>query len=506
MQQLFGDHDTPPDFDSALLRIREVVAQLAFELEFGIESQNKKSLTDETLTTNRAIETNVGLKATIPEIGAGGSASQQKSKNQQVEDMVSVVRRQLNQQNASRFLTEFLRQVQVCFDLECSVLLIDECSEASTGAQIEIFRLFKAIRALSPALVGKNNCAYFIGTVYPQGETYYPRRAIDGFSFELGQDCTVEFLQWDEADLDTYINFFQNMLLKRAQFTIGYEGTSASFIENIFENQDAFLLAAYCPHGIPRRFWHILRTAYDRSSHLISMKRVEMAIQDIAQSQILASGELDDIDLKVINGISVELSAKNFDYRKPNRNAVQNIYFSIEPSRKSNLRRLVMQGAIHDKSRTRALKRSELPQPVYALDIALAYTYRVIPHRDFVKVIRNDIPRAPERNFIEAIRFVDVDFYKFLNPEVLNQAEIRYKGVIKQYNSKNQTGQIIATNVKGEIYFRSSGIDKSIPTLIKVGDTVEFTLIKPTRYGSQSSSREKKRGFEAIKITLANDP
>jgi hypothetical protein len=99
----------------------------------------------------------------------------------------------------------------------------------------------KQFGGVDSRLQGKETCAYFIGSVYPRGETYYPSREHDGFEFDPGHDCTMEFLQWDEIDIETYISFFQEMTLSRSKEILGYTGNFDDLQQQLFDGRDVNL-------------------------------------------------------------------------------------------------------------------------------------------------------------------------------------------------------------------------------------------------------------------------
>ena len=79
-----------------------------------------------------------------------------------------------------------------------AILLLDECSESSDEAQVEIFRLLKLIRGACTSDM-HTNYVYFLASVYPAYATNYPSKNKGvSFNFDPGQDATVEYLQLDE--------------------------------------------------------------------------------------------------------------------------------------------------------------------------------------------------------------------------------------------------------------------------------------------------------------------
>lgn len=303
----------------------------------------------------------------------------------------------------------FLQQVQIILDLDYTLILLDECSEAGRESQVEIFRFFKAIRGSSSLQADKDDCAFFVGSVYPSAETHYPNRVKDGFSFEPGQDCGVEFIQWDETDPETYIKFFEQMLLARATAVIGFDGNIANLISNYYDGRKTFNLLAYCAGGTPRRFWELNKRAYDIGTNRVSYSRLKIAVQEIVNEQILGHSALSDDDHKVVQHVIRVLTKKNDEARMQARNTKyempQGIYFSITHENAQYLSRLVMQGAVYDKSRMKSRRHSLQPHPVFALDTGVAFSNRVIPEKGFDLVAERDFPKSTANGFASAASF-----------------------------------------------------------------------------------------------------
>ena len=396
--------------------------------------------------------------------------------------------------DAATFLIEFLKQIQIILNLEYSLLLLDECSEASFSAQTEIFRLFKTIRGATTGLASKDACAFFIGTVYPKGETYYPTRQQDGFSFEIGQDCTMEFLQWDETDLDSYLSFFESMTLNRAKEVLGFQGKFSDLCDLLFENKKAFSLAAYCAHGIPRRYWEIVKRSYDHNAEKVLFAQVEISIQEIANEQILGHDSINVHDSDFIYALIRSLKKQNQrpktkSGQKKSRTDVQNLYFSINRKYTDNLRRLVMQGAVHEKSRMRTMRKAFLrPQPVYALDMAIAYTFQAIQNSNYVSTITKDLPLCRENDFQKAVVISARGIEKIYSRESATTKEEYIEIVDDTEAEEGQSGEISTGNVimysrgkSGKIQADDGGLDALFQDnnirrgAIKVGDKVRFT-------------------------------
>jgi cold shock CspA family protein len=490
--RLFGIK-SEPDIEDLLGQIKQTVEELLFKLQFDLTSENFKQ--SDSGTVSRSAKGDASLAIDTPGVKAGMTLGSQDAMSvaSGSEATMNYVGSRLVHHNAAGFLVEFLKQIQIILNLDYSLILLDECSEASFQAQVEIFRLFKMIRGSGSQTFRQEACAYFIGTVYPRSETYYPARSKDGFSFEPGQDCTVEFLQWDETDLDTYTSFFQDMTLSRAREVINYQGDFESFNKALFDSNDAFLLAAYCAHGIPRRFWEITKRAYDPNAGQILHNRVSIAVQNIANEQILAHASIGDDDIEFIYSISGILAKGNQETREKNRVGngspiPQNIYFSVNRKDASVLNRLIMQGAIHDKSRMRTRIQPSRPQPIYATDMAVIYTFRIIPHEQFVKVVAHDLPRCPSSDFKQAPIIFRERIQEIYKTERLPPVEARIEGeadrsiegrvepstgVVKSY-VRGEGGYIKADDGGPDAMFQANGIEAQCRDRLKIGDKVRF--------------------------------
>lgn len=409
IRKLFGI-SSKSDIKIIISDLRKTADQLIYELQFDLTSETfrTKAGTKEKIGAKFGASTNLTSPAIKNKISS--EIATEYSRTDEVENQMMFMGSRLAHQNASSFIVEFLKQLQILLDLEYSLILLDEVSEADASAQVEVFRLFRTIRGSGSAVADRENCAYFIGTVYPRGETYYPTREKDGISFDPGNDCTMEFIQWDETDLNTYTSFFRDMTLNRAREILAYNFGWDSLMNDLFDQEDAFLLSAYASHGIPRRYWEILKRGYDPVSMKITLNRVGIAVQEIVNNQILAHSTITKEDIYFIYYLISILAKGNQVIRRKNKgrgksnpNPIpQNIYFSVNHRFRDMLRRLLMQGAIHDKSRMRTISKPKRPQPMFAADIGLVYTYRIIPPKQLVAVIQRDIPKLPASDFDQA--------------------------------------------------------------------------------------------------------
>jgi hypothetical protein len=307
-------------------------------------------------------------------------------------------------ENASKFIIEFFKQLQSILGCRYIILLLDECSETSEEAQVEIFRLLKLIRGSFTSDM-QTNYVYFCASVYPPYSTKYPSK-INGqsFNFDPGQDATVEYLQLDEL-ADDYENFFFELTKKRLEFICSHKIPNP--IKAMFEHENAFYLAAYSSNGIPRRYLEILKQGYDTLSQRagtdgdvkkISQRDIEDGIQTVASNQILSSAKLSTNDFKIIEEISQRVGRRNKKTDTENKDKENplptNVYFTINRSQFGEFNSLLLQGCVHEKGRTRLKKyyKDEGSQgPLLMLDLSLAIQYGAIHKRRAVEIFRKDL-------------------------------------------------------------------------------------------------------------------
>jgi len=483
--------------EALLSTIKQTTELLLFKLQFDLTSSSFRHLAEATTTKGSSSKATAGVRT--PPIAASAVTSDARSTSMTAETEATMMYMgsRLVHHDAAGFIVEFLRQIQVILNLEHSLLLIDECSEASQSSQAEVFRLFKTIRGATPTLPQRDSCAFFVGTVYPRGETYYPTRETDGFAFEPGQDCTVEFLQWDETDLPTYTAFFEGMFLNRAREVLAFSGDFQSISNQLFDNREAFELASFAAHGIPRRFWELAKRAYDQGSGRITRNLVQIAIQEIANDHILGDKTITQRDTEFVNSLVSTLAKRNSDNREKNRarqqNPIpQNIYFAVDRRQAQDLRRLIMQGAIHDKSRTRTIRKPTRPEAVFALDMAVAYAFRVIPPKGFARVVSHDLPRCLPNDFDQAPtvsveRITPIPGAGKRRPAQKSTTPAKkpappyLTGVIESYN-RASGGRILPDRGGPSLPFSSDTVDSRLKKSISIGDRVEF-LTRRTKRG-----------------------
>ncbi len=326
---------------------------------------------------------------------------------------VKSIGKNLSYDYAAKFIIEFFKQLRELLCYKHVILLLDECSETSDEAQVEIFRLLKLIRGALTSNM-EENYAYFCASVYPPYSTNYPSK-IKGntFNFDPGHDASVEYLQLDELS-DEYETFFRELTRKRLELVFGRSVSEP--INEIFENEGAFVLATYAANGIPRRYLEILNQGYSslcqRSSsetniEKISQKDIESAIQVLVASQILSRNKLTSIDFKIIDDISQRVSKRNKKTETENKEKAKplpaNVYFTINYSQFEQFNNLLLQGCVHDKGRTRLKKyyKDEGSQgPLFMLDLSLALHNGAIDKRRAIEIYRSDLKKNAKSGYL----------------------------------------------------------------------------------------------------------
>jgi len=399
IKEMFGIK-TELDVDNTLNKIKDLNEKLTNELTYNSERILEKLKAERERGASGKFGTKT-VQLSIDEIVKNLTESE-----------IQSIGRTLAFENASQFIVEFFKQLEIILGCEYILLLLDECSETSKEAQLEIFRLLKLIRgAVTPDM--QKNYLYFCASVYPPYSTAYPSKSSGAsFNFEPGQDATVEYLQLDELS-DEYEIFFTLLTQKRLEYIFNKPITEP--IKEIFESNGAFILAAYGSNGIPRRFLEILKQAYDhlcqRASSdseivKISQKDVENAIQVVAANQILSSNKLTPEDFKIIEEIikriswrnrKVETENKEKDHRIP-----ENVYFTVYRSQMTDFVNLLLQGCLHDKGRTRLKKYHKeegVHGPLYMLDLAIAAYSGALDKRRVIEIFKHDLKENAKRGY-----------------------------------------------------------------------------------------------------------
>ncbi|PKM47528.1 MAG: hypothetical protein CVV03_02615 [Firmicutes bacterium HGW-Firmicutes-8] len=287
------------------------------------------------------------------------------------ETEIQFVGKNLAHENASTFIISFFYQLKQVLNHRYSFVLLDECSEVSKEAQVEVFRLLKLIRGAFGDDT-KQNTAYFCASVYPSPVTYYPSKNLgDSFNFDAGHDAIMEYLHLDELS-DDYIGFYEELTRKRISFAFGKPFERSSPLD-IFENERAFILASYFSNGIVRRYIEILKHAYDNlcqrtagdsteGIERIAPKDVEEGVQVVVANQILAQNKLTVDDFRIVDDIVNRISWRNKknetenESKRKDKKIPANVYFTVSRTELFHLGRLIIQGALHDKGRTRLKK------------------------------------------------------------------------------------------------------------------------------------------------------
>lgn len=407
------------DIDTVLKKIKEINENLLSKLTYNLKEIREK------VETEQQNKVGFGLKK-------GSVQASLEDLDRILEDKeIIFVGRNFAYENASKFIIEFFIQLKDVLGCKYIFLLLDECSETSADAQIEIFRLLKLVRG-SFSSDAQTNYVYFCASVYPPYSTNYPSQIHgNSFNFEPGQDASVEYLQLNEL-ADDYETFFLELTKKRLEFVLGTIVSNP--IKTLFENEQAFFLAAYGSNGIPRRYLEILKQSYDnlcqRSSlesetKKISQKDVEDAIQTVASSQILSSSKLKEQDFKIIEEIGRRIgwkNKKNETENKDKKNPIPaNVYFTINRSQIKELINLLLQGCVHDKGRTRLKKyyREEGTQgPLIMLDLSLSIHFGAIDKRRVIDIFRNDLKANAKSGYLSCQDF-DLKQFEYQQEKLL---------------------------------------------------------------------------------------
>lgn len=404
IKKMFGikGHD---DVEELINKIESLSDNLIRQLTYNSEKYIDKINTEDQIKTGISAGKNV-------QITFEDFISLQRDKE------VQYVGKTLSFGNAAVFIVEFFKQLKQVINYNYAVLLLDECSELSNEAQVEIFRLLKLIRGACISDTD-TNYVYFLASVYPTYATNYPTKN-KGFSFNFdpGQDATVEYLQLDELS-DEYEVFFHELTKKRLEYI--FNKIMRKPIDEIFENESAFLLAAYCANGIPRRYLEILKQSYDnlcqrvgseKEIKKISKRDVEAAVQTIAAGQILAQNKLSDEDFNIIEEISKRIGTKNRRNETGNKVKTKpipaNVYFTVGRSQFSKFTNLLLQGCLHDKGRTRQRKyyRKEGSQGnLLMLDLSLSLYWGAIDQRRVLDIFKTDLKKNASSGYLNCQDF-----------------------------------------------------------------------------------------------------
>jgi hypothetical protein len=199
-------------------------------------------------------------------------------------------------------------------------------------------------------------------------------------------------------------------------------------INGIFEQPNAFYLAAYGANGIPRRYLEILKQGYanlcqrsgsSRDVKKISQKDIEVSIQTIAANQILSQSKLNTDDFAIIEEIQQRIGTRNQKNETANEKKAKklpaNVYFTINRSQFGKFNQLLLQGCIHGKERTRVKKyyKKEGSQgPLLMLDLSLSIYSGAIDKRRIVDIFRNDLIKNAKSGYLSCQDF-DLDQFTY---------------------------------------------------------------------------------------------
>jgi len=143
-------------------------------------------------------------------------------------------------------------------------------------------------------------------------------------------------------------------------------------------------------------------------------------------------------------------------------------------------------------------------KPIFSLDISIAYNFSVIPQKDFVAVLANEIPNCANNGFAQAIDVrnnILASIYKKSDIES-ETADILHKLEVDTENGPIQTTGIIYSYVPSNFgfievsdggpnaFFFHNHVDIDYRKQLKIGDKVTFLLKRSTK-GRQASSISK---------------
>ncbi|MFB5190686.1 ORC-CDC6 family AAA ATPase [Alicyclobacillus fastidiosus] len=323
----------------------------------------------------------------------------------------------LSHLNASQFLSQFYKYMNQIFGLRHTVLLIDECSDLPNDAQTEVFRFFKFIRG-GTRIDNSRNYLYFIGGVYPPQATNYPSKSLGGeFDFEPGDDCSVEYLELD-IQLDNYEEFFRKLTTQKMT---AFDARLSTGVLDIFEEERAFVLAAYAAHGLPRRYFEILHHAYENlvdyvnsisgvDSKVYKMRFTDVAssIEKIVTSNILNTRRLPKEDFATLEAIIAALTRRNrkveTESATKEKHVPINFYFNCPRSKEEIIGNLISKGVLHNQARTRTLKHTVEGMSgkglVIMVDLAVSYSQGIIPNKTkVIEVLQRDTKLSAKNGY-----------------------------------------------------------------------------------------------------------
>lgn len=426
--------------------------------------------------------TSIGVDSTPLLINAASTTSDE---DEQIKEYTS---QKLSDVYGVDVLISFLKTVKELFDLHYISLLLDECSESTPIMQKEVFRLCKQIRASGSSSGGSLNKPdlAFIITVYPPQSTYYPSiKKGDDFNFEPGHDCSPEYLEIDELN-DEFETFFLELMKNRLKLNNG----GPYNLEDVFDNEEAILVAAYCSGGVPRRFLEIIKQAYSQLTRDFAnkktdvLKKIDAAYiisavgQVIESSSLLNSGSLTEADKIAFEKVIKKFAQRNKSVETKNKSITDDaektpitIYFTTAAKSSEEIANLITVGIIHDKKRSRSRKSSiaawQGAGMLCSIDIGAAVHRGVLPRvtSQILDICRKDLKEAAHRGFtyVLDIRLEEesldieieqvLDYIKFLenrlleldkalldktiNPKMYESISGRTSALLEQYKKKH---------------------------------------------------------------------
>ncbi|MGE6376624.1 hypothetical protein [Peribacillus muralis] len=408
--QMFGLNEKE-NIHKIISRIKELNDRLLAELNYNPENIK------EVFGSQTSTSTNSSVKVKIPTSGSA-SVGVATTYNETDQSEFIYVGQSLSHSNAANFLVKFIMDLKNILNHKYTYLLIDECSEVSKEAQIEVFRLLKLIRGALTEDVSEN-AAYFCASVYPTPITYYPSKTFgDSFNFDVGHDAIMEYVSMDELS-DDYVEFYKELTNNRIRVLLFEEGYT-NYLD-ILENHKVLILAAYFSNGNVRRYIEILKHAYDnlvqRIGHKqqpailekINQKDIEEALSSIVPNQILASNKLLDSDFDILDNLVTRMNKRNKKNETENKGKEAkeklpaNVYFTVSRSEAKKLGNLFMQGAIHDKGKTRVKKYYKgegLRGPLLMLDLAVAFHDGAIDKNRASEIFTKDLSKNAKSGYL----------------------------------------------------------------------------------------------------------
>ncbi|MGH4049956.1 MAG: hypothetical protein ACREVX_01170 [Clostridium sp.] len=396
LAQMFG-FNKEENFNNLIKEIKKFTQELLNQLTYNVNEQLIKEIKEEM----SGVSGEVGYNS----VKAGAKYDEKNLFSKELK----FVGKNLSHEDAASFIIQFFKELKQIFNLDYTYILIDECSEVSKEAQIEVFRLLKLIRGAFNNDIHVNPI-YFCATVYPAPITYYPSKLKgDSFNFEMGHDAVVEYLDLDELD-EEYLDFFREITNKRLKEFIHNDEIN-NYLD-IFENEKVFILAAYLSNGNIRRYIEILKHAYDNLKQKvnlmtngkfankkgISTKDIEEAVYSIVNDQILSFNRLSQDDLQLLHEIIFKISKRNKKIETENiskgKKIPANVYFTISRLHAMKYGNLIMQGALHDKGRTRRRKyhiKDGVRGLLYMLDLSVAFNESAINRMRANEIFTKDL-------------------------------------------------------------------------------------------------------------------